>query len=59
VIFGFLPEAFLLAARFGADFFSADFLGRFTGFVGDVFLREVLNLVDFFLVFFLPAIRAV
>ena len=59
VWFVFLPEAFFLPARFGTDFFFADFLGRFTIFFGDACLRAVRNLVDFFLVFFLPAIRAV
>jgi len=55
-----LPEAFFLSAFFGVSFFFANFLGRFTVFIGVAFLRPVLfGFADFVLVFFLVAIRAV
>jgi hypothetical protein len=60
VFFVFWPEALFLSAPFVADFFFADFWGRFAAFIEIDFLAALLlGFVDFFLAFFLVAIGAV
>jgi hypothetical protein len=52
-----VAATFFFSALFGAGFFFATFLGRFSALVGVAFSRAVR--FGFFVVFFLAIIRAV